>query len=42
MAKAKYAADPELAKKMADSPELAAWAVVGNVLLNLDETLMRR
>ena len=41
-AKAKYAADPALAAKMADSPELAAWAVVGNVLLNLDETLMRR
>ena len=27
--------DPEIA-------ELAAWTVVGNVLLNLDETIMKR
>ena len=25
-----------------DLPDLAAWTVVANVLLNLDETLMRR
>lgn len=44
---------PEKAKKLATEPlgpapegkditELAAWTVVGNVLLNLDETLMKR
>jgi hypothetical protein len=48
-----YAQSPELAMKMATDPlgpisegmdaaELAAWTVVGNVLLNLDETLMKR
>ena len=26
----------------ADAADLAAWAVVANVLLNLDETLMKR
>ena len=26
----------------ADATELAAWTVVGNVILNLDETLMKR
>jgi hypothetical protein len=52
-AKAKYLTDPTAAAKMAADPlgpppagsdvvELAAWTVVGNVLLNLDETLMRR
>jgi hypothetical protein len=50
-AKVKYAADPKRATAMATDPigpatgnvvELAAWVVVGNVLLNLDETLMRR
>ena len=30
------------APQAADIAELAAWTVVGNVLLNLDETLMRR
>ena len=30
------------APKGADMAELAAWTVVGNVLLNLDETLMKR
>ena len=30
------------ARKGADVVELAAWTVVGNVLLNLDETLMKR
>ena len=49
----RFAADAEAARKLATDPigpapagsdlaELAAWAVVGNVLLNLDETLMRR
>jgi hypothetical protein len=51
-ARAQYAKDPKNAKKMAtettgnagkdnDVIDLAAWTVVGNVLLNLDETLMR-
>jgi hypothetical protein len=51
-ARAAYATEPKSAKKMAtettgnagndnDVIELAAWTVVGNVLLNLDETLMR-
>jgi hypothetical protein len=50
---AKYAENPEQARKMATEPlgpaaegadlaELAAWTVVANVLLNLDETLMKR
>ena len=30
------------APKGADSADLAAWSVVGNVLLNLDEMLMKR
>jgi len=48
-----YAADPELAQEMATNPigpapaesdvvDLATLTVVGNVLLNLDETLMKR
>ncbi|MFO0849624.1 MAG: PSD1 and planctomycete cytochrome C domain-containing protein [Gemmataceae bacterium] len=52
-AKAKYVSDKAAAAKMAADPlgpppagadvaDLAAWTVVGNVLLNLDETLMRR
>ena len=51
-ARGHYAKDPEVAKKMATDPagpapkgmdviELAAWTTVANVLLNLDETLMR-
>jgi hypothetical protein len=42
-----YTTNPELAKKMIagspaeSSPELAALTAVGNVLLNLDELLMR-
>jgi hypothetical protein len=48
-AKADYIAKPEKAKEMigtASAPanevaNLAAWTAVGNVLLNLDETLMR-
>jgi len=50
---AKFSQDAEDAKRMANDPlgappkganiaELAAWTVVGNVLLNLDETLMKR
>jgi hypothetical protein len=47
---ASYAEQPEAAKKMAGEPadsesknpaEFAAWTAVGNVLLNLDEMLMR-
>lgn len=52
-AQAEFAAAPEQAKQMATDPlgpapngmsvsELAAWTVVGNVLLNLDEMLMKR
>ena len=51
--RARYANDPELAKKMATDPigpaptdtnlaDLAALTVAGNVLLNLDEMLMKR
>jgi hypothetical protein len=51
--RAAYAADPAKAQKMAADPlgpvpqgadvaELAAWTVVGNVLLNLDEMFMKR
>ena len=32
----------EAAQKDANIVELAAWTVVGNVLLNLDETVMKR
>lgn len=50
---ARYQKEPEAAKKMATDPlgaaakelsvpELAAWTLVGNVLLNLDEALMKR
>jgi hypothetical protein len=50
---AKFSQNAEEAKRMASDPigptppdanvaELAAWTVVGNVLLNLDETLMKR
>jgi hypothetical protein len=52
-AQAEYAKNPKLAMQMAtdplgplpaglQAPEMAAWAVVGNVLLNLDETLAKR
>jgi len=51
--KARFANDPEKAKSVATKPlgaapegtdvaDLAAWTVVANVLLNLDETLMQR
>ena len=50
---AQFQTTPEEARRMATEPigpapkdasvvELAAWTVVGNVLLNLDETLMKR
>jgi hypothetical protein len=50
---AKFEKQPDAAKKLATEPigalpkdanaaELAAWTVVGNVLLNLDEALMKR
>ena len=52
-ARATFGRDPEQARKLATDPlgpappgadvaDLAAWTVVGNVLLNLDEMLMRR
>lgn len=50
---AHFSGAPEEARQLATEPlgtapeqmnlaELAAWTVVGNVLLNLDETLMKR
>ena len=36
-----YAADPELMKGTADTPDGAAYTVVASVLLNLDEALIR-
>lgn len=52
-AQATFKADPEAAKKMATDPlgplpatmdpaDLAAWTTVANVLLNLDEVVMKR
>jgi hypothetical protein len=52
-ARSDYADQPEEAKLLATDPlgpvpdgadpvDLAAWTLVGNVLLNLDETLARR
>jgi hypothetical protein len=52
-AQVEYAKNPKLAMQMAtdplgplpaglQAPEMAAWTVVGNVLLNLDETLAKR
>jgi len=52
-ARAKFAADPARATALATKPlgpapkelnvvDLAAWTVVANVLLNLDETLAKR
>ena len=53
-ARARFAQDPEQARQMATDPlgplppdgadvaDLAAWTVVGNVLLNLDEMLMKK
>jgi hypothetical protein len=52
-ARERFASDPDKARNVATKPigdapagadvtELAAWTLVGNVLLNLDETLMKR
>lgn len=52
-ARERFVSDPDKAKDVATKPigavpegadvaELAAWTLVGNVLLNLDETLMKR
>jgi hypothetical protein len=52
-AKERFASDPEKAKKLATDPigklpkdadpaEMAAWTVVGNVLLNVDEMFLKR
>jgi hypothetical protein len=52
-AKERYAKDDTAARKMATEPigplpaganaaEMAAWSVVGNVLLNLDEMFLKR
>src|SRR5262249_2821539 len=52
-ARAKHAGSPKEAQQVAppplgplppgmEAPELAAWTVVGNVLLNLDETVAKR
>ena len=52
-AKERFASDPEKAKKLATYPigklpkdadpaEMAAWTVIGNVLLNVDEMFMKR
>jgi mono/diheme cytochrome c family protein len=38
---AQFQKDPESAKQVADTPERAAWTMVCNVLLNLDETLTK-
>jgi hypothetical protein len=40
-ARALLASEAELSVAGLDPPELAAWTVVGNVLLNLDETITR-
>ena len=53
LARHRYEQDPKLAEDMATKPlgpapqgadvrDLAAWTVVSNVLLNLDETLSKR
>ncbi len=39
--KQSYAADPAESKKLADTPEGAAYAIVASVLLNLDEAITR-
>jgi hypothetical protein len=37
----RYSKDAEAAEKLAGSPDLAAWTMVANVLLNLDETITK-
>ena len=39
--KTKYTADPKAAKKLGKDEREAAWTMVGNVLLNLDETITK-
>lgn len=39
--KSNFTSKPEAAKKIADNAESAAWTMLANVLLNLDETLTR-
>jgi hypothetical protein len=38
---AEFQQSPESAKQIADTPDRAAWTMVCNVLLNLDETLTK-
>lgn len=37
----RYRADPSSSSKVADTPELAAWTMLSNTLLNLDETITK-
>ena len=39
--KARYAAEPDLMREIADNPDDAAFTVVASVLLNLDEAVCR-
>ena len=34
-------ADPKAAKELSGTPERSAWTMVGNVLLNMDETITK-
>jgi hypothetical protein len=38
---AKYQKDPAASKKIAETPEDAAWTMVGNIVLNLDEVVTK-
>lgn len=40
--RARFTKDADAAKKVAEDPEAAAWTMVANVLLNLDETITKR
>lgn len=39
---AKYQKEPEAAKKLAGDPKAAAWTMVANVLLNMDEAITKQ
>lgn len=39
--RSRYKASPKTAKELSGSPERSAWTMVGNVLLNMDETINR-